>query len=281
MKFRIRNLELESKFFLAPMAEINDLAFRELCKKAGASLCWTGMINPLTQQRLDLEDKPAIQLFSNDGKGIEEFIKKYDSKCSLWDFNLGCPAKNARKLGFGSFMHCGLKNIDKILAIMRESTDKPITVKLRKSKNTMKILKIAEKYCDAVCIHPRTQEQGYSGKADVEYALKLKKKTKLPIIYSGDVDENNFKKLSSQFDFVMIGRRAVGNPGIFSKLTGKETCLDFSDYLKLAQKHKLYFSQIKLQAMNFTKSCSGAKEMRRRLIFAKTINQIKEIYGLK
>ena len=262
------------------MAEINDVAFRILCKKAGAALCYTGMINPLTQQELELEDKPAVQLFCTNEKGISEFIEKYDDMASLWDFNLGCPAKNARKLGFGSFMHHKLEDIEKILKTMRESTDKPLTVKLRKSRNILEILKIANKYCDAVCIHPRTSEEGYSGKADVEYALRVKKKLKLPVIYSGDVNVDNAVKLGKKFDFLMIGRAALGNPNIFAKLTGNDVRFEFKDWLELANKHKLYYSQIKLQAMNFTKKLVGAKEMRRKLILAKTVNQIREIYGL-
>lgn len=277
---RIRNLELENPYFLAPMAEINDIAFRILCKKAGASLVYTGMINPLTQLKLDLEDKPAIQLFSTSEKGIADFIKKNDRNCSLWDFNLGCPSKIARKIRFGSFMHHKLEDIEKILATMRESTDKPVTVKLRKSKNISKIIKIANKYCDAICIHPRTQEQGYSGKADIDYALKIKKRTKLPIIYSGDVNLDNAAKLARKFDFVMIGRAAVGNPGIFAKLTNKNINFSFEDYLKLTQKHQLYFSQAKLQSMNFTKGMKNGKELRRKLVFAKTTREIKEIYNL-
>lgn len=281
MKLQIKNLQLENPYFLAPMAEINDIAFRELCKKAGSSLCYTGMINPLTQQKLDLEDKPAIQLFSTDEKGIKEFIKKHEKDASLLDFNLGCPAKNARKLGFGSFMHHKLEDIERILKEMRDSTDKPITVKLRKSKNILQIIKLANRYCDAICIHPRTQEQGYSGIADVSYAEKIKKKTTLPVIYSGDVDESNAAKLGKKFDFLMIGRRAMGNPNIFAKLTGSESRFDFSDWIALAHKYKLKFSQIKLQAMNFTKGAIGSKDMRRRLILAKSVKDIKEIYKIK
>jgi len=278
---KIRNLELKNPYFLAPMAEINDIAFRMLCKKAGAGLTYTGMINPLTQKSLVLDDSPALQLFSTSEKGIKEFIKKYNTQVSLLDFNLGCPAKTARKLGFGVFMHHELDKIKDILKIIRESTDKPLTIKLRKSKYTLKILRIAEKYCDAITIHPRTQQQGYSGKPDLEFAEKIKSKTKLPVIYSGNVDENNAKKLLEKFDFIMIGRAATGNPNIFAKLTGKklEKKIDFFDYLELAEKYSLPFKQIKLQAMNFTKGQLGATEMRRKLIKVKTIMDIKEVYN--
>lgn len=274
-KYKIKNLELESPFFLAPMAEINDIAFRLLCKKSGASLTYTGMINPLTQNKIFLDDKPALQIFSTSTKGIKEFIKKYDLKVSSFDFNLGCPSKIAKKLGFGVFLHKKLETIEKILKIMRNSTKKPITIKLRKSKETKKIIKIAEKYCDAICIHPRTAEQGYSGEPDIKFAEEIK--SKIPIIYSGNVNEKNFKKLLKKFDFLMIGREAVGNPNIFAKLLGKKLNLNFSDYLKLAEKYKISYPQIKLQAMNFTKNKINAKKLREKLVRAKSIEEIKNI----
>jgi tRNA-dihydrouridine synthase len=278
---KIGNLKLKNRILLAPMAEVNDIAFRLLCKKAGCGLAYTGMINPLTQQNFELEDKPALQLFCTNNEGIKEFIKKYESKVSLFDFNLGCPAKTAKKDGFGSFMHNKLDEIEKIIKTMKDSTKKPITIKLRKSKQTLKIIKIAEKYCDAICIHPRTKEQGYGGEPDLEFALQVKKSTKLPVIYSGNVNENNFKELLNKFDFIMIGRNCLGNPSIFSKLTGKSGKeIDFLDYLKLAEKYKIYFKHIKQQAMYFTKGKDNACELRVKIAKAKTIKNLKDILDL-
>jgi tRNA-dihydrouridine synthase B len=270
-----RKIPCKNRIFLAPMEEVNDIVFRLLCKKAGAGLTYTGMVNPLTQKEIDLEDKPALQLFCTSEKGIKEFIKKYDDKVSLWDFNLGCPAKTAKKHGFGSFLIGNLKTIEKILKTIRESTNKPITVKLRKSSNTMKILRIAEKYCDAVCIHPRTQAQGYGGNADIEFAEKLKSQTKLPIIYSGDVNENNFDELLKKFDFVMIGRKAIGNPNVFAKISGKKVSFNFNDYLKEAEKYNFPFRQIKFQAMCFTKGKHNATELRLKISKIKNLKELK------
>jgi tRNA-dihydrouridine synthase len=263
------------------MAEVNDIAFRILCKKAGAGLVYTGMINPLSQKdySAELEDKPAIQLFCKDSRGIEEFIKKYNSKASLWDFNLGCPAKTAREHGFGCYLHENLEEIKRILQIIRSSTKKSVTIKLRKSKNTLKIIKLAEKgkYCDAIAIHARTASQGYSGMPDEKFAEQIKKRTSLPIIYSGNVNLQNANELLKKFDYVMIGRAAIGNPNIFAKLTGKKVSFDFFDYLELAKKYKLQWRQIKTQAMNFTKGRENAKSLRERLVHAKTLKEIKII----
>jgi tRNA-dihydrouridine synthase len=277
MEYKIGSLKLKNRYFLAPMVGVNDIAFRILCKEAGAGLVYTGMINPRTREDLNLSDKPAIQLFSKDEIGISEFVKKHEKNCQLFDFNLGCSAGIAEKNKFGAFLSSKEKTIAKILKAMRQSTKKPLTIKLRKSNNALKIIKIAEKYCDAICIHPRTNDQGYSGKADIAFAEKLKQKTSLPIIYSGDVDETNADELLKKFDFVMIGRKAMGNPNIFAKLTGNKQEFSFNDYLKLALKYKLYFSQIKAQSIFFTKNHEGASELREKLSRAKNLNELKAI----
>lgn len=272
----ILNLKVKNRIFLAPMEEVNDIAFRLLCKKAGAGLTYTGMIHPQTQQKIFLDDKPALQLFTTTTKGISEFMKKYDDKVALWDFNLGCPAKNARKKGFGSFLAKDLDSIEKILKEMREHTKKPLTIKIRKSENAFKILEIAEKYCDAICIHPRTQRQGYSGIPEEEFAIELRNKTKLPVIYSGNVTKQNAKQFLKKFDYVMLGREAIGRPNVFGGNEAK-----FADYLNLAEKYKLPFSQIKFQAMNFTKGKRNSTKLRKEIVGIKNEEELREFVRQK
>jgi tRNA-dihydrouridine synthase B len=274
-KIKIGSLELKNRFLLAPMLEPNDIAFRILCKKAGCALAYVGMTSPLSKKRIILKDKPAVQLFGNSEKGIGEFIKKYDKDVSLWDFNLGCPSKLSGRLHHGAFMHKEIELIEKILKIIKDSTKKPVTIKLRKSKNAIQIAKISEKYVDAIAIHPREISQGYSGKPDYSFALKIKKIVYVPIIYSGDVDEKNYFNILNDFDFVFIGRNAIGNPNLFSKITGSRVNFTFFDYLDLAKRYDLPFRQIKMQAMNFTKGLKNAKEVRKKLIKIKTLRELE------
>jgi len=259
------------------MEEVNDVAFRLLCKKAGCGMTYTGMIHPQTHQKIDLKDKPVLQLFCMTTKGIKDFMKKHDEQVSGWDFNLGCPAKTARKHGFGSHLR-DLKIIDDILRMMRENTKKMLSVKFRKSDYAFELLKIADKYCDLVCIHPRTEKQGYSGTPDIKFAEQIKKATKLPVIYSGNVDDKNADKLLKKFDYVMLGREAIGRPEIFGKLVGKTPKgIEFKDYLKLAEKYKLPFRQIKLQVMNFTKGKRDSKKLRLKIFACKNLKELKKI----
>ncbi len=274
----MKKLPFKNKFILAPMLEPNDIAFRLLCKKAGAGGIYSGMINPHSKKKLDLQDKPIIQLFCTDTKGLEKFIKKYDSKVSGWDFNLGCPSVVAQKLGVGSFMQNNLIAIDSILMEIRRNTKKFLSVKIRKSASSLNILNIAQKYCDAIVIHPRTREQGYSGKADVEFALNFKQQSKIPVIYSGDVNVSNANELLKKFDYLMIGRAAMGNPSIFAVLNCSKKRFYFKDYLLLAKKYKVPFEQIKSQSFCFTKGFEGATKLRIEIMKAKTSNELAELF---
>lgn len=267
------------RVFLAPMHEVNDVAFRRLAKRCGCALAFSGMTSPMTRQKINLDDSPAVQLFSTDSKGVGNFIKKYDSFVSLWDFNLGCPSKLSRKLGHGAFMHDEMAVIKEIFEVMRKATKKPCSVKLRKSERAIEIAKMAEKSgLDMVIIHPRTVEQGYGGMPDYDFAKRLKKEVSIPVCYSGNVNEENVSKVLDDFDYAMIGRAAIGRPFVFSSCTNKDPNVGFLDYLRLAKEYGLSFRQIKFQAICFTKGLRDAKKMRDRLVRAKTLDEIEGIF---
>lgn len=260
------------------MEEVNDTAFRLICKKAGAGLTYTPLSSPLNPLPLILDDKPILQLFGKDTKGIKEFIKKYDKKVFGWDFNLGCPSDLAKKHGFGAYL-TDLKKIEDILKLMRASTKKPLFIKIRKSPISYDLLNLAEKYCNAIAIHARTRAQGYVGEPDWEWAKDFKSKSKIPVIYSGSVNENNAKELLKTFDYVMVARAAIGHPEIFAKLTGnKKFKKSFKNYLNLAEKYKLPFRQIKFQAMQFTKGERGSRKLREQMYRIKTLEELEKYF---
>ena len=79
----------------------------------------------------------------------------------------------------------------------------------------------------------------------------------------------------------MLGREAIGRPEIFSKLTNKKIQskkIDFKEYIKLAKKYKLPFRQIKLQAMNFTKSKTNAKQLRLEIFKIKNLKGLEKLF---
>ena len=277
MKRKLKHLRCKNKVFLAPMEEVNDPAFRILCKKAGAGLTYTPLTNPLSKKLLVLKDKPVLQLFTNNTKGIKEFMKKYNSSVVGWDFNLGCPATTAKKHKFGAYLD-NPKVVEEIISIMRSLTKKPLSIKIRKSPFENDYLKIAEKYCDAIAIHPRIREQGYSGEPDIKWAKEFKKKSSIPVIYSGNVDEKNYKEFLKTFDYVMIGRKAIGHPEIFAKITNnKKFKRSYKNYLKLAMKYNVPYRVMKFQAMQFTKGLRDSRKKRLEIYETKDLDALKEL----
>ena len=122
------------------------------------------------------------------------------------------------------------------------------------------------------------------GEVDYDFALKIKEKTSIPVIFSGVSNLNDVEKILRDFDFVMIGRKAIGNPLVFQLLGNKKKGIGnkdvgFKEYLELAKKYGLYFRQVKYQAMNFTKGLADGKKLRGDLVGAKTLEDVENIMG--
>ncbi|MDI3481301.1 MAG: tRNA-dihydrouridine synthase [Tepidanaerobacteraceae bacterium] len=222
--------------YLAPMAGITDKPFRLLCKKMGADVLITEMINTRglfyndkkTRRLLETEEgeRPiGVQLF---GSQLEYFAiaakKIKDMPFDFININMGCPTPKIVKNGDG----CALMKVPEVAATIikytAESSDKPVGVKIRKgwdenNVNAVEFAQMAEKSgAFQIIVHGRTREQFYSGRADWDIIKKIKQSVSVPVIGNGDVFSP--KDALAMFeqtgcDGIMIGRGALGNPWIF------------------------------------------------------------------
>lgn len=143
------------------------------------------------------------------------------------DLNLGCPVNKVVRCNGGSGLLRDLALIERILRAVRAAISIPFTLKYRSGWNEREIVavdiaRMAEDCgLQAVALHPRTREQGYSGRSDWSLIAEVKQAVNIPVIGNGDiVTPPDAERMMNETgcDAVMIGRAASQNPWIFRQI---------------------------------------------------------------
>lgn len=230
--------------FLAPLAGYSDTAFRSMCRELGADVVSTGMVNAIgltspssnktkkRYARFHHTEKPiGIQLFGNDpGVLADAAARSEELGFNFVDINMGCSVKKILKTGSGATLLGEKKLAFSIVDRIRKTIRLPLSVKMRTGRDERDnsfldfAYTLAEAGADAIAIHPRTVAQGMEGRADhKKTALIRKKVTGTYIIANGDIETvDDARRVYEQTgcNGVMIGRGALRNPLIFSKIGG-------------------------------------------------------------
>ncbi|MEO7101591.1 MAG: tRNA dihydrouridine synthase DusB [Luteolibacter sp.] len=229
--------------YLAPMAGVTDVIFRQICKELGADVMVTEFVSAEGIMQADdrtrkyteftEEQRPVgVQLFGADGERMGEAARKIidmglaGRTPDFIDINFGCPVNKvvARNGGSSLLRDCP------VLASVASGVAKavgdqvPVTAKMRigwdaDSVNAVEVAKILEDSgMQAIAVHGRTRAQGYGGEADWNVIDAVARAVKIPVIGNGDITcgaDVMKRKTETAVSGVMIGRAAMQNPWVF------------------------------------------------------------------
>ena len=261
--FSIGNIPVDGDLILSPMDGYSDLPFRAMCRELGSAVSYTEFINaldilqghPFIHQKLAFlpSEQPVIfQIFDNEPKRLLEVaLRLQEYGPAAIDINLGCSSKNVSGRGAGAGLLRTPLKIARIFRLLSQALDVPVTGKIRlgwdeSCKNYLLVARIIEENGGAlIAVHGRTRQQGYKGQADWDAIAEIRQAVSVPVIANGDVRtvaDIDRIQAHTQCPAVMIGRGAVGNPWIFSRLDREQVPVD--EVRKVLHRHlelSLYF----------------------------------------
>ena len=234
--------------YLAPVQGITDRIYRNLFPVyfKGVDLAIAPFIPSV--KKMKPENNLLRELHPDNNTGIptipqimsskpEDFTllanRLYDIGCGTVNWNLGCPFPMVVKKGRGAGMLCHPDKVESFLEKAMPALKTKLSIKLRIGltypDEVLELIPIFNRLpLEELIIHPRTGEQMYEGKVDLDMFEQCLNLSQHRIVYNGDIDSwEKFEILAKRFGSIdrwMIGRGLLGNPFLAEEMkfqTGK------------------------------------------------------------
>lgn len=292
------------------MADFTDSAFCRVSKRSGAQVVFREMISAegilygnektLNMGALHEEERPVIQqIFGADPRRMADSVRIIEEACHPdgFDVNMGCPVRKITSNFNGAALMRDPDAARAIVQKMKQVTNKPVSVKTRLGWSRPDeilefILVLEDAGVDAVTIHGRTKEQGYSGSADWEMIGRAKSLVSIPVLCNGDVfsaDAAEEVLRTSKCDGVMIARGALGSPWVFREITARlreepYTEPDRTERARIIREHAGLHQEVHGELVTFRKhlvwyfkGIPGAGELRKQAVQITTMDELDKL----
>lgn len=246
-------------------------------------------------------ERPIVaQLFTGNPENMERAARiAVEHGFDGVDINMGCPDKSVEKQGAGaSLIKDPARAQELICAAQRGAQGLPVSVKTRVGYNKNEldtwIPALLETHPAALIIHARTRKEMSKVDAhweDVFRAVQMRDEAQSEtlIVGNGDVascEEGEHRIHETGADGVMVGRGIFGNPWFFDR-EARKADIPLAEQLRVMVEHtKLFedllgdvksFAIMKKHYKAYVTGFDGAKELRMKLMEAKTARDVEQI----
>uniref|UniRef100_D8Q1N3 tRNA-dihydrouridine(16/17) synthase [NAD(P)(+)] n=2 Tax=Schizophyllum commune (strain H4-8 / FGSC 9210) TaxID=578458 RepID=D8Q1N3_SCHCM len=231
------------KYVVAPMVDQSELAFRILCRRYGAQVAYTPMINAHVfpfygkkQQDKNFDvsegeegaqglDRPlVVQFCGNNPDELLASARIVEAHCDAVDLNLGCPQDIAKKGHYGSWLQDEWELVYKLVNTLHENLSIPVTAKFRifsDPERTLAYAKMLERAgAQILTVHGRTRDQRgvNSGLADWKQIAMVKQAVSVPVLANGNMlyqEDIEACLQATGADGIMSAEGLLYNPALF------------------------------------------------------------------